>query len=209
MPDGLSSEPPYAPGDSRQIRNLRHSARIRFRSSASARTVPAGRQLLFGLDVYGFARCGPACRAYCRHARPAPPRRRGRSRSARPGQVALRGSPGVRHTCGAPQRSNVAVRDLAARIVAKAAGPLCPPPTRTGRVVTPGMRAPCRFVPGEPRLLSPWSFRQSPIGPEYGRLACVVTRRSRLRSFGMAVYPTEHGSARTPREAVRLGGAGR
>jgi hypothetical protein len=29
MPDGLSPEPPYAPGDYRQIRNLRHSARIR------------------------------------------------------------------------------------------------------------------------------------------------------------------------------------
>jgi len=115
MPDGLSSAPPYAPGNSRQIRNLRHSARIRFRSSASARTVPAGRQPLFGSDEYGFA-SGPACRGHCRHARPAPPRRRGRSWSARPGQVALRGSPGVRHTCGGPQRSNVAVRDLAARI---------------------------------------------------------------------------------------------
>jgi SAM-dependent methyltransferase len=47
------------------------------------------------------------------------------------------------------------------------------------------------------------------LGREHGRLAWAATGRSRRRSSGMAVYAADHGPARTPREAIRLGRAGR
>jgi len=73
----------------------------------------------------------------------------------------------------------------------------------TRRASIPVTLSDCRWVRGQCA-----SIRYA-LGRGYGRLVCVVTGRSRRRSSRMAVYAAGHGPARTPREAIRLGGARR